>query len=488
MSTNWKHGRDSITIDRERSDSVGDDNNSSSSFADDQSSSSSFGHSSVGRTSSGSFDLIETIQRRNLSLPPMKHTDVLTAADRELLLINSNEYHFEDGDRVSSRANEARDCIFWIMAGHATINDQFGLVATFGPGTLLVRRGRKQAVRLRAYGSLVLRELELGYLKSLLAADDRLAMRFFRRLATNITTILKKVIERMQSEQTGGQVEQPKKVQLHDRPHHAGLPHRTSTISLHAHTPRSRPTGQVFSCRIGDRLLMAHVKNTKLKLTSNNMGLHKKKRYRYTDLSGVARSSEYTVTILTKARRGKTLFFDDISDAARLHEILSNIVTHSAVPSNLYHSESSAHHIQQSNRASAIIMPPHLSSSTNSLGNSIEIVSTPEAASACQQEATNFLLDLYPTTSQDEEDDKRIIQSISEVKVYRKGEVIIAQGDLYQRIYQIEKGRCQFTRDGLLLDFFDEGDSFGELSIVQLRPFNVNVIAVSDFVEALIVS
>lgn len=63
---------------------------------------------------------------------------------------------------------------------------------------------------------------------------------------------------------------------------------------------------------------------------------------------------------------------------------------------------------------------------------------------------------------------------------YRAGEVIFSPGDYSDRMYVVVEGELLLTMDGNEIDRLTAGDPFGEMGMVENRPRNTTVTAVTD--------
>ncbi len=77
------------------------------------------------------------------------------------------------------------------------------------------------------------------------------------------------------------------------------------------------------------------------------------------------------------------------------------------------------------------------------------------------------------------------ILTLIERKHYKKGEVVLSQGDHFDRLYIINSGSlkaCTFGEDGKeqILYILNEGDSIGELSLLKREVANYNLIAMKN--------
>lgn len=84
------------------------------------------------------------------------------------------------------------------------------------------------------------------------------------------------------------------------------------------------------------------------------------------------------------------------------------------------------------------------------------------------------------------------IIAVGDVKTWPKGSQIIVEGEPGDAVYFILSGRAKVTLYGeegkeIVLSVLNEGDMFGELSIIDNRPRSANVVSVKDM-ECLVVT
>lgn len=61
-----------------------------------------------------------------------------------------------------------------------------------------------------------------------------------------------------------------------------------------------------------------------------------------------------------------------------------------------------------------------------------------------------------------------------------EGSTLVKQGELGQEAMIIESGTAEVRRDGRKIDDLNQGDFFGEMSLVNHMPRNADVVATSD--------
>jgi CRP-like cAMP-binding protein len=85
------------------------------------------------------------------------------------------------------------------------------------------------------------------------------------------------------------------------------------------------------------------------------------------------------------------------------------------------------------------------------------------------------------------EDQITQIVPLIETERYRTGDIIMAEGDLNDRIRFILSGRVSVSKDGVSLAEFGEGDFFGEMEVLDIMPTAATITALSA-VEVMIIS
>lgn len=57
--------------------------------------------------------------------------------------------------------------------------------------------------------------------------------------------------------------------------------------------------------------------------------------------------------------------------------------------------------------------------------------------------------------------DREELENLGEMKTYKKGEKVVEEGDLFQRVYLIKSGTLSSTYQGYEVFHHKAGDSFG---------------------------
>jgi CRP-like cAMP-binding protein len=83
--------------------------------------------------------------------------------------------------------------------------------------------------------------------------------------------------------------------------------------------------------------------------------------------------------------------------------------------------------------------------------------------------------------------DKEVIRALSTRMELRKGDVLLEEGDLFQRIYTITKGSFEAYRGDRLISTMKEGEVIGEASLLHLRPIPVTIKVASETATVLVI-
>ena len=79
-------------------------------------------------------------------------------------------------------------------------------------------------------------------------------------------------------------------------------------------------------------------------------------------------------------------------------------------------------------------------------------------------------------------DDWDLVLRDAKLIKFKKDEIIISEGDYFQRIFQLSAGRCRAEKRGAVLGYIDQHETFGEISFLQGEGATVSVIADDDSV------
>ena len=100
---------------------------------------------------------------------------------------------------------------------------------------------------------------------------------------------------------------------------------------------------------------------------------------------------------------------------------------------------------------------------------------------------TRFFEDI-PFLQSLEEKDLRVIMNFVERKVYKKGDVIITQGEKGDGMYVIMFGDVGVNKNGNNVATLHNNDFFGEVSLITNEPRGATITALTDKVSVLFLS
>jgi len=84
-------------------------------------------------------------------------------------------------------------------------------------------------------------------------------------------------------------------------------------------------------------------------------------------------------------------------------------------------------------------------------------------------------------------EEKSYFRSMAVQQELVKGDVVIAEGDLYQRVYTLVAGQLAMKRGGYTMLTIEEGEVFGLVTLFHMRPYVVSIEVVSDTATLLII-
>lgn len=173
------------------------------------------------------------------------------------------------------------------------------------------------------------------------------------------------------------------------------------------------------------------------------MGISLKKKILFTQIKNFVKTSENSITILFDIHKAKTLFFRNTSDLEEFYGILQSVIENFAHPA-------------QKNSPS-------------------EPLSSPRNSPISMEEDLQIRLD------------REILSYRGVKKQFKKGDVIVAEGDLYQRLYLVNQGSLEAVRNGEVVRQLPEGDTFGTISLLNLRPYAATITVTSETAEVTII-
>lgn len=427
-------------------------------------------------------DNLQDLLRRKREMEKNKMKYHLTEADAGLLLTNANEFTFTNGQVIAKEGQQIVS-VYRIKSGKVSLENEGKQVCELSQGwflgeTLLVNGKQKSfGGSLVAVGPVTLCELNINFVNRLFEVDHLLALKFFRHVATKLSSIFYGLVGHLLGPCYIGQIPQLLKS---DPPQNSPAATSTSlsnstssTDSLPTMLTQSNILNMVPSMarcsNLPNSLLMelvnngkrtsrrkstatnlhlafkqyalesngkghqvARLKGNRLKINSENFGFKHKATIQYSKVTNIVRTSERSVTIIYDPKQAKTLFFKTTEDTTEFLGVMQSLMENLATDK------------VKSNTGAPISSPPPI--------------------------AAEPFPPLKSDMDEPADDLKATFQSISYKRELQKGEFLFQEGDLYQRIYSIVSGSIVLSASGVTLNTLSAGEVIGLPSILHLRP------------------
>eukprot|EP00026_Physarum_polycephalum_P005944 Phypoly_transcript_05983.p1 GENE.Phypoly_transcript_05983~~Phypoly_transcript_05983.p1 ORF type:complete len:557 (+),score=123.39 Phypoly_transcript_05983:35-1705(+) len=475
-------------------------------------------------------DNLQELLRRKREIEKNKSKYHLTEADCSLILTNANEYSFTDG-QVILEEGQANSSVYRIKSGTVSLSKNGKVFCELSQGwfigeTLFLDNKTQDVIEasLIAKGPVTLREVNLPFVKKLFEVDKLLALKFYRNLASKLSSIFYAIsgnlmspcLAKMYQEaadkakeasstltasvSTSSVSSNSSSSSSSSNTSSSSLPSNSSSSSLTSSpgsTRRSSDAGvmspAVIKCsnvpqasvevanrrrRMSKRrsISIAHaafkvyiletdgkgvrtcrLKKKKIKIISEAFGFKHKTTINFSKIKNVVKTSPNSITIIFDPLKAKTLFFKTTTELEEFYGI-----THSLIEN-----------VSKTNlKASPGTPLSHASTQPSPLKNSID----------------NYFL---PLDAQDDPEqralDKEVICSIATRLELKRGDILMEEGDLFQRIYTITKGSCETVKGDHVISTIREGEVFGEASLLHLRPAPVTIRISSETASVLVI-
>jgi len=434
--------------------------------------------------SQNSADLHE-ILRRNKELQQLRHRYQLSEKDCQLLLTNANEYSFNDGE-VILKEGEFNASVYRIKSGsvHFKKNDCF--LRVIGKGWFINdrlflggMRSNTVSASIIADGPVTICELNLPFVKKCLEMDPYLALRLYRHIASKLSSIFFFLVGNIHSILSAdGDVMlkmQSEEIADHVRKSEAfGRKRNKAADSRHMAYKEFK-----LATRRGKHSFIK-IKKNKLEFVTSVFGFKKKKSIYFRAIRSMSKSSDLSLTIVYGEALAKTFFLTNEKDKEELFEFLAN-----------YHAVTIT---------SAAKMAPHepLSSPMNShpevdfscptkLPNPLTLDGTQKIPSGSSSSSLASETSKHTFSFEDDENqeciDRETLASLSEHRLLKKGDFVVQEGDLFQRLFQVAHGECGIVIGGNVVAKIPEGTVFGESTLLHLRPMAHSMVVLTDEAE-----
>eukprot|EP00026_Physarum_polycephalum_P006560 Phypoly_transcript_06608.p1 GENE.Phypoly_transcript_06608~~Phypoly_transcript_06608.p1 ORF type:complete len:487 (+),score=78.82 Phypoly_transcript_06608:90-1550(+) len=419
-------------------------------------------------------DNVQELIKRKREVEMNKRRYHLTEADANLLLTNANEFSFEDG-QIIGHVGDNLNSAYRVKSGIVALKRDGSKICELtqgwfiGEGVFLSSRFAELKVDLIAEGPVVLAELNTPFVQKLFEVDRTLAQKFYRHIASKLSVIYFEIIGELvlpskavrtfstssfdsfssssdfSTSSNSGSSSAP-------RP---PSPHSTDSNNLHEmSTPRRKLSKRqsthfanmpfkaypLESARGGTKTAL--LKSRKIEIKAETLGLKFKKKILFSNIRNFVRTSESSVTIVSENNRAKTLFFKNPKDLEEFYGVLQSLVERVAQPAS-------------KSRGSAPL-------------------SSPKGDVPSRDEIFHTM-------------DKEVLTSMGVVRQYRKGDVVVEEGDLLQRVHIITSGTMSAVLNGHDVHPLQTGDSFGLVTMLHLRPYPTSIVVTSETAEVVVI-
>lgn len=430
----------------------------------------------------------------------------LTETDCSLMCTNSSELLFaagqviaEEGAPISAVYRIKKGLVSLVKSGTKVYDISVGHF--IGEG-LFIRGDAPDrfGAALVANGPVVVTQLYLPYVQQLLDVDKLLAFKIYRHIAGKLSGLVVSVVAQIatDSEQPFGSPRGHLSCELSmirlDTETMAGVsgsePELRPTevpFALSADTVNSSKRSNKKSSRLSKSkpktgafkryaLEVGTVTLKEKKITITNGGLLKKRKIKYNEILEISKTGLRAITIIYDVQ-SKTLAFKNEAD---FHEFYSITQFFLSTSNNNNNTKSN------SNKFSSrvpLFFAPDSPFAAATFSPSVVTILPP---SPLKGSPSSNPLTAPPQKEQQAADSVELLQLAVKQDV-KKGDLVLAEGDLYQRMYTIVYGKLQMKRGGKVLGMMEEGDVFGLVTLFHLRPSIFDVEVVSDYATVLII-
>jgi len=385
----------------------------------------------------------------------------LTEGDWQLMLTNANEFTYHEGDVIFDQGTP-NNSLYRIRSGNVRIAKEGKVIGRMGPGSVLGEMSflgnNVTTASVIAEGEVRVAEVEVQFIKQLFEVEPLLALKFYRNIAMKLSSRLRGL--------TGETVEKPGNI--------APVVHGKSNEGWDIFARKRKSVApdvlmmrEYQRCSIDGRNAVCQLYQPKLEFITKVFGFKKRNDIFFTDIESITKFGDNGLKIVSRRKKeDKNVTFGHNKDRDEVFGLVNSIL--SKITSN-GEKTSSGHYATSQGDATAVI------------------TDNATKAGVGQAEAISLNKPLTEEEEAQEKMDWNAIMSEAERRLYTKGQTILAQGDLYQRLYQVSSGKCVIDINEGVIGEVNEGEIFGEMSFLQLRSASAAITAASDNVELYVI-
>jgi len=387
----------------------------------------------------------------------------LTEGDWQLMLTNAKEFTYHEGDVIFDQGTP-NNSLYRIRSGNVRITKEGKVIGRMGPGSVLGEMSflgnNVTTACVIAEGEVRVAEVEVQFIKQLFEVEPLLALKFYRNIAMKLSSRLRGL--------TGETVE---------KPGNAPVVHGKSNDGWDIFARKRKSVApdvlmmrEYQHCSIDGRAAVCQLYQPKLEFITKVFGFRKRNDIFFNDIENIMKFGDNGLKIVSRRKKeDKSVTFAHNKDRDEVFGLVNSIL--SKMSSGERSSEK------------------YTNSGSQMLPGDAASVITDNATKAGVGQAEAITLN-KPLTEEEEVQEKmdwNSIMSEAERRLYTKGQTILAQGDLYQRLYQVGSGKCVIDINEGVIGEVNEGEIFGEMSFLQLRSASAAITAASDNVELYVI-
>lgn len=474
-------------------------------------------------------DNVQDLIRRKREIEKNKSKYHLTESDCNLILTNANEFSFSDGQVILEEGHE-NSSVYRIKSGIVSLSKSGNTFCELTQGwfigeTLFLDNKKRDIIEasLIAKGPVTLIEVNIAFVKKLFEVDRILALKFYRNLASKLSSIFYAISGNLMSPCLAKACQESAAAELQSSSSTSSVAEATSGSSSGSSTPTSENSSRrrfSFSSSASAASsassstssassaspiqIMNCSKNTQASVEVANRRRRMSKRRSFsiahtafkvytleTDGKGVrtCRLKNKKIKIITEAfgfKHKTTVYFAKIRNIVRTSSTSITIIFDPLKAKTLFF-KTTVELEEFYGLTNSLVETSTKMLQKSSPSTPLSQVST-EPFNPLKASSDNYFL---PLDSRDDDDqralDKEVICSIATRLELKKGDLLFEEGDLYQRIYTITKGTCEGVKNGRVISSIKQGEVLGEASLLHLRPAPVTMRVTSDTASVLVI-
>eukprot|EP00026_Physarum_polycephalum_P005636 Phypoly_transcript_05671.p1 GENE.Phypoly_transcript_05671~~Phypoly_transcript_05671.p1 ORF type:complete len:536 (+),score=84.02 Phypoly_transcript_05671:209-1816(+) len=418
----------------------------------------------------------------------------LTEADCNRMCTNATELNVASGHLIVAEGAPITN-VYRIKKGQVSLMKSgvklYDLsVGHFLGESLFIRENAQDrfGAALVANGPVVITQLNIPFVQQLLEVDRLLAFKLYRHIAQKLSGLVVSVTDNVTGNDSMSPFGSPRghlasemsMIRLDDElmsgvsgkesePQASDVPFAVAPETLTSSARKARKSARK-SQRLQNKSAFKKyplegdkdiVKLNDKKITiSHEATLKKKRKIKYSEILSVSKTGSKTVTIIYNLQ-SKIFIFKNEADFHEFYGLVQFMVSNNKKDAKDFNAD----------------VPLFFGSDS------------PFAASPGRKGGATVLPPSVPGGDEKQQvtDDKTELLQLACRQDLIKGDLVIAEGDLFQRLYTVVYGRFYMKRCGRILAVLEEGDVFGVLTLFYMRPSIFSLEVASDNATLLVI-